>query len=273
VFPPSPFVRILKRLQSAPTLATPPLAAILDDAPRRRSGSNRFVLDKSLGLALFVLTFSVGLSAQAPPDQPREWRAFNTWLLACGPAYPEAFSGGVTAILGKYRTGCIPGRGGTVRGVEAGVDVGAGGMSAKIGFANLFRYDAGYDGYSFDLVYVRPWLVDWGLQRGGNLVGAGITRHTGWYRLSGAVLTNVNPNAGGLGASVKLGCCCRSIERAPRPALDRPFHDAFQALARHASVHATLVNHALVGVRHRAEDWIHSRNRRVSPRGRGLARL
>src|SRR5262245_23851277 len=174
---------------------------------RRTDGGDKdgSVLNRSLGLALFFVTFSVGLSAQTLPDPPREWQASNTFLMACGPGYPEVFSGGVAAIVGKYRSGSIPGRGGTVRGVEAGVDVGPGGMSAKIGFASLFEYDAGYDGYSFDLVYVRPWVVDWGLQRGSNWVGAGITRHLGWFRLSGAILTNVNSDAGGVGASIKVG--------------------------------------------------------------------
>ena len=160
---------------------------------------------QSVGLALFLATLSGGLSAQTPSDQPRAWQPFDAWFVTWGGGYPDLLSGGATLIIGQYRPGRVPGRGGTVRGAAAAAEIGVGGFSARVGFANLFRYDIGYDGFSFDVVYVRPWNIDWGLQAGDNWVGAGVSGYWGPLRLSGAVLTNASSRTGDLGTSMKIG--------------------------------------------------------------------
>jgi hypothetical protein len=148
-----------------------------------------------------LVSASAPLNAQQSSQTKWEW--WNTWFWNCGPAYPEGFVAGTTTIFGKYKW-TIPHRGGLVRGVEAGGDIGPGGLSARVGWTQLFAYDAGFDGYSFDAVYVRPWLVKWGLDTGANYVGGGVTRHFGWFRFSGAVLVNATSQSHDVGASAKV---------------------------------------------------------------------
>jgi hypothetical protein len=77
-----------------------------------------------------------------------------------------------------------------LRGVGATSEIGPGGISGRVGWTTLFEYDAGMDGWSFDAVYVRPWLIEWGSRRGANYLGAGVTRYLGFVRISGAVVVS-----------------------------------------------------------------------------------
>ena len=70
-----------------------------------------------------------------------------------------------------------------------GIDAGLGAASARVGVAKIRAHDAGYDGWSFELRYLRPWLIQWGLNEGTDYLGAGVTRYFSWFRFSGALVT------------------------------------------------------------------------------------
>jgi len=107
-------------------------------------------------------------------------------------SYPEAASAGVAVLLGEQSSSAVPGRGRFIRGVQATVDAGPGGASARIGWADLVAYDAGIEGWSYEVVYLRPWLLRWGLDPATNYLGAGVTHYLGFIRLSGALVLSTS---------------------------------------------------------------------------------
>lgn len=75
----------------------------------------------------------------------------------------------------------------------------------RVGWAHLKAHDVGFGGWSYEAVYVRPWLLQWGMNKGGQYLGAGVTYHTSWWRLSGAVVTDTSRAAHRIVPTLKAG--------------------------------------------------------------------
>lgn len=160
-------------------------------------------MNRLLSSILILWMFETHVSAQFLSSEERKVPGVSGQAFwSAGFAYPESLAGGATVVLGKRRLARIAGRGSTLRGLAASADIGPGAVSGRIGWANMFEYDAGVDGWSFEALYVRPWLLEWGARRGANYVGAGVTRYFGFLRVSGAVvasdskLLDVSPSIG-----------------------------------------------------------------------------
>ena len=161
---------------------------------------------RSLVLSVMLASLPVGLSAQERPPEARNVPGLSSlsfWTVSL--SHPDTVAGRMTAILGKRRLGRIVGRGSTLRGLGAGYDIGPGGLSARIGWTDLFEYDAGVDGWSFEAVYVRPWLIQWGSRRGSNYIGGGLTRYFGFLRLSGAIVVDTSLSSHDVSPTATLG--------------------------------------------------------------------
>ena len=137
---------------------------------------------------VLIICLANPLYAQHPPSPERDTSAM--WHVGLG--YPETVFGGVSIVVGRTTPSGIPGRGRSIQGVLAGADCGVGGTSIRIAWADLYSYDAGIEGWSYEAVYARTWLLRWGLPTGASYVGAGITRYLGPIRTSGALLTNTD---------------------------------------------------------------------------------
>jgi hypothetical protein len=147
-------------------------------------------MKRSLLALLFWLATPV--EAQTFPDSlPTAWRATSKAFWHAGIDYPAAASGGLSAVIGKERTTSIRGYS-QLRGMIVTIESGLGGFGGRLGYASLFQYDAGTDGFSIEAVYVRPWLLRWGLQSGENYVGPGMTYRFGYVRLSGTTVVATN---------------------------------------------------------------------------------
>ena len=121
---------------------------------------------------------------------------------------PQALGTGVTLVIGqKWNTGPAGRANRIVRGALVGSSVGAGGLTARLGWGRLRQYDvvAAADGWSVETVYARPWLLQWGLRRNTNYLGGGLTFRSGLMQLSAALLTDVSTNASGAVVTVSAG--------------------------------------------------------------------
>jgi hypothetical protein len=107
---------------------------------------------------------------------------------------PHVIGPDVTFVIGPEWISGIPGRTARhVRGLLAGGVAGPGGMSARLGWANLTRSDGGTGGWSLEAVYTRAWLLQWwGARRDASYLGAGVTLRPGLLRLSAALVTDVS---------------------------------------------------------------------------------
>jgi len=147
-------------------------------------------MKRSVLAILFWLAIPV--EAQTPPvSLPTEWKATSKTFWHASIDYPVAASGGLSLIIGKERATSIRGYG-QLRGMLVNAESGPGGFTGRLGFARLFQYDAGVDGFSIEAVYVRPWLLRWGLQSGEDYVGPGVTYRFGYLRVSGAAVVATN---------------------------------------------------------------------------------
>ncbi len=109
-----------------------------------------------------------------------------------GLGYPSGVAVGGQVGFVRTRAATVPGRGSHFRGVELGASVGLGAGMARASWTNYFEYDAGKEGWSIDAVYLQPWLVSWGPERGRPYLGAGGSWVRGYARFSGALVTRVS---------------------------------------------------------------------------------
>jgi hypothetical protein len=117
----------------------------------------------------------------------------NGWVIgSAGTGYPAIVNGGAAIVFGNDRPPAVPGRSRSIRGFKLGADVGIAAVSARVGWAALTDYDAGYSGWSLDLVYLLPWGVNVGPEHGDSYLGPGVTRHFRWFRVSGAAVANLS---------------------------------------------------------------------------------
>jgi len=155
-------------------------------------------------LVAIIFWFAVPVDAQSLPDVPTTWRTSSKAFWHAGIDYPLAAIGGFSIVIVKERTTST--RGYTQqRGMIVTVESGLGGIATRLGYASLFHYDAGGDGFSVEAVYVKPWLLRWGLRSGENYVGPGMTFRFGYLRLSGAALIGENGSRRQLRPSVTFG--------------------------------------------------------------------
>jgi hypothetical protein len=66
------------------------------------------------------------------------------------------------------------------------------------------RHDAGFEGISVEAMYVRPWIMQWGMRRNDNYLGFGGSVYGGFFRLAGGVVRNVS-SGNGVTPKVELG--------------------------------------------------------------------
>ena len=139
-----------------------------------------------------VLTLVAGVSALAQSSNGSESSRLSVlrlWTVSLG--NPEVIAGGLSLVVGSH-TPTVTGRSSLRRGVHVGIEAGPGGMTARSGWADLLETDVGVEGWSVDAVWVRPWLMQWGLRRDTNYVGSGASYYLGPYRLSAAILANLS---------------------------------------------------------------------------------
>ena len=80
------------------------------------------------------------------------------------------------------------------------------------------RYDAGFEGLSVEAMYVRPWIVQWGMRCNDNYLGFGGSVYGGFFRLAAGVLRNVSLG-GGVTPKVELGIIWHAgSKKPPQPA-------------------------------------------------------
>lgn len=143
-----------------------------------------------LGLLAPVVAPAVA-SAQDGAPQPVQWIERSAdWDIGVG--YPDAVSVGASLSIGRSRLKSIPGRGSLFRGVEVNATAGLGAGAARISWADYFSYDAGRDGWSVDVVVIRPWLLGWAPGSGEVHVGAGGSWRLNYLRLSGALVRSMS---------------------------------------------------------------------------------
>lgn len=145
-------------------------------------------------VALLGLLLPVASSVAHAQDHvtlpPARWIERSAdWEIAVG--YPEAVSVGGGVAIGRSRLKSIPGRGFLFRGVEVAANAGLGAGSARISWADYFSYDAGRDGWSVDVVVIKPWMRAWAPGPGQVYVGAGASHRLNYLRLSGALVRSV----------------------------------------------------------------------------------
>lgn len=148
---------------------------------------------RGLALAVLFLCFAVHANAQDSPQPlltPPRTKLQVVGLF--GADYPTAASTGFGIVLGKERM--TSGRFGNshIKGLSASVEAGLGGVTGRLGWASLFNYDAGSEGFSVEAVYVRPWVLRWGPKAGENYIGPGMTYRLGYARISGALLVRAS---------------------------------------------------------------------------------
>src|SRR5262245_6696577 len=122
-----------------------------------------------------------------------------------GANYPIAVSGGFGVLVGSERD--LGGRYGyrRLKGISASAEAGPGGIVGRLGWTNLFRYDAGADGFSFEAVYLRPWGLRWGVEHKRNWVGPGLTYRMGYARIAGAALIRIGATSFRVAPSATVG--------------------------------------------------------------------
>jgi len=142
-------------------------------------------------------------NAQDPPPL-RTYRKTEITALA-GASYPIAGFGGLGVVIGKETT--LGGRYGyrQLKGISASVEAGPGGLTSRLGWTSLYRYDAGAEGFSFDAVYMRTWNLKWGVERNRNWLGPGISYRIGYAKISGAALVKTGPGSWRLAPSASVG--------------------------------------------------------------------
>jgi len=128
-----------------------------------------------------------GQPAEAPTPTVPGWV-----MVSAGVGYPAVVSGGATIVFGREKQSAVPGRSRSIRGFKMSGEVGLGAFAARAGWAALTALDVGYDGWSLDLVYLRPWGVGVGHEGDGNYLGPGVTRHFSWFRVSGALVAELS---------------------------------------------------------------------------------
>ena len=114
----------------------------------------------------------------------------------------------MTLVIGQKWAVGQPLRGNEiVRGALIASSVGVGGLTARLGWTRLHQYDvyAAADGWSFEAVYARPWVLQWGMRRDTNYLGGGVTFRDGLMQFSGALLTDVSTAARGTVIVVSAG--------------------------------------------------------------------
>jgi hypothetical protein len=140
---------------------------------------------------LVMICSNSALHAQQPSAEPMS--TLDGWVIGtAGIGYPAIANGGATIVFGKDRPPIVPGRSRSIRGFKLNADVGLAAVSARVGWAALTDYDAGYSGWSLELVYLTPWSVNVGPEHGDSYLGPGVTRHFGWFRVSGAAVVNLS---------------------------------------------------------------------------------
>ena len=117
---------------------------------------------------------------------------------------PEVIGAGVSAVVGRESTRTHWTRPQIVEGLLLGGDVGVGGATARVGWSRLMRHDAGFEGMSFEALYVRPWAVQCGMRRNDNHLGAGASLYGGFFRFAAGVVHNVS-SGGRVTPKVELG--------------------------------------------------------------------
>lgn len=146
--------------------------------------------------AVFVLAVALSLQSHSATAQTRDARPVDAvpvttasldWEVGIG--YPDAVAVGGQVFLGRSRLASIPGRGAHLKGVEVGATVGLGAASARVSWAQYFKHDVGPDGWSADVLYVRPWVLAWA-HRGDPYVGLGGSWRAAYLKVSGAILVN-----------------------------------------------------------------------------------
>jgi hypothetical protein len=163
---------------------------------------NRRSVEKLLFLALcFGIQHSA--SAQNPPPLRTYRKTEITGLI--GASYPMAAIGGIGVVIGKETT--LGGRYGyrQLKGISASVEAGPGGLTSKLGWTSVFRYDAGAEGFSFDVVYLRTWNLKWGLERNRNWLGPGLSYRIGYAKISGAAVFKTGAGSLQLAPSLSFG--------------------------------------------------------------------
>jgi hypothetical protein len=175
-----------------------------------------------LAIALVLLgTVPSSLLAQEPkPIGPPELGIYperlglgtlTIWHASVG--RPGIVGAGVSAVLGRKSTWTHWTRPQIVEGLLLGGDVGPGGVTTRVGWSRLMRHDAGFVGVSVEALYVRPWLVQWGMRRNDNYLGLGASVYGGFVRLAGGVVRSVS--SGNLTPTVELGIIWHAASHKP----------------------------------------------------------
>jgi hypothetical protein len=120
-------------------------------------------------------------SGQTPSD-PSDREVVVGGFLTATVGYPDAVALG--GSMGVYA-----GRLYDFSGVELGASAGVGAVSGRVSWAKYAGTDViGTVGWSIDAVYVRPWVLKWGVARGGSYVGGGLSARALFSRVSLALL-------------------------------------------------------------------------------------
>lgn len=149
------------------------------------------IVPRYLSVLVLMLCSTSPVDAQQPssPATP----TMNGWVIgSAGTGYPAIVNGGATIVFGNDRLAAVPGRSRSIRGFKLSADVGLAAVSARVGWAALTAYDAGYSGWSLDLVYLLPWGVNVGPEHGDSYLGPGVTRHFSWFRVSAALVADLS---------------------------------------------------------------------------------
>ena len=119
---------------------------------------------------------------------------WSVWHAGIGT--PEAIEGGLTVVVGAESIHTHWANPRYVRGLLLGGNAGVGGGTMRLGWADVGRADAGPGGWSVEAIYVRPWLLQWGMRRNANYVGATGTLYLGQIRFSGGLVRDVSGHRG-----------------------------------------------------------------------------
>jgi hypothetical protein len=156
-------------------------------------------------LLAIMLWLAIPAAAQTPTDSlPTAWRAASKTFWHAGIDYSGGATAGVSLVVGRERTTSIRGYS-QLRGMIVTVESGLGGFGGRLGYARLFQYDAGTDGFSVEAVYMKPWLLRWGFHSGENYIGPGITYRFGYVKLSGAAMVSTKGSERQVRPSVSFG--------------------------------------------------------------------
>jgi hypothetical protein len=154
-------------------------------------------------LMLSVCASATGQTAQPTTNSPRSRvGALPLWTASVG--NPQIVAGGFGVVVGTHTTLRTRYGGSFWRGVDASVEAGPGGLTAKAGYFTGGHYDTPLEGWSVDGVYARPWSHAWGIRKHVDYFGPAVTLYAAPLDLSAGVLIGVSSRRS-VAAMVKAG--------------------------------------------------------------------